>query len=141
MTRAGHWPPGAIDGFDLKTPRKASRLLTSHYASGAMTDVPATNRVTAAFAAGRAPGWGRTGVRRRIARGSRSVAAEFRPELSDIRAPTSDRNREVPPEVRDESAIAERRYLAKGPMGRLDRVAEDGSTREWKGAKSLLLAS
>jgi putative transposase len=44
-------------------------------------------------------------------------------------------------EVHDEWAIAERRYLAEGSMALLDRVADDGSTKEVDGAKSLLLAS
>ena len=44
-------------------------------------------------------------------------------------------------EVRDEWAIAERPYLAEGSTARLDPTADDGSTREVDGAKSLLLAS
>jgi putative transposase len=44
-------------------------------------------------------------------------------------------------EVHDEWAIAERRYLAEGSMALLDRVGDDGSTKEVDGAKSLLLAS
>jgi putative transposase len=44
-------------------------------------------------------------------------------------------------EVHDEWAIAERRYLAEGSMALLDRVADDGTTKEVDGAKSLLLAS
>ncbi len=44
-------------------------------------------------------------------------------------------------EVHDEWAIAERRYLAEGSMALLDRVADDGSSKEVEGAKSLLLAS
>ena len=44
-------------------------------------------------------------------------------------------------EVHDEWAIAERRYLAEGSMALLDRVTDDGSTKEVDGAKSLLLAS
>jgi len=44
-------------------------------------------------------------------------------------------------EVHDEWAIAERRYLAEGSMALLDRLADDGQTKEVDGAKSLLLAS
>jgi len=44
-------------------------------------------------------------------------------------------------ETHDEWAIAERRYLAEGSMALLDRLADDGSTKEVDGAKSLLLAS
>ena len=44
-------------------------------------------------------------------------------------------------EVHDEWAIAERRYLAEGSMALVDRVTDDGSTKEVDGAKSLLLAS
>jgi transposase-like protein len=44
-------------------------------------------------------------------------------------------------EVHDEWAIAERRYLAEGSMALLDRVVDDGLTKEVDGAKSLLLAS
>ncbi len=44
-------------------------------------------------------------------------------------------------EVHDEWAIAERRYLAEGSMALLDRVPDDGLTKEVDGAKSLLLAS
>jgi putative transposase len=44
-------------------------------------------------------------------------------------------------EVHDEWAIAERRYLAEGSMALLDRLPDDGSTKEVDGAKSLLLAS
>ena len=44
-------------------------------------------------------------------------------------------------EVHDEWAIAERRYLADGSMALLDRVTDDGATKEVDGAKSLLLAS
>ena len=44
-------------------------------------------------------------------------------------------------EIHDEWAIAERRYLAEGSMALLDRVTDDGSSKEVDGAKSLLLAS
>ena len=44
-------------------------------------------------------------------------------------------------ETHDEWAIAERRYLAEGSMALLDRLTDDGSTKEVDGAKSLLLAS
>jgi hypothetical protein len=44
-------------------------------------------------------------------------------------------------EVHDERAIAGRPYLAEGSMALPDRVADDGSTKEAEGAKSLLLAS
>ena len=44
-------------------------------------------------------------------------------------------------EVHDEWAVAERRYLAEGSMALLDRLADDGSTKEVDGAKNLLLAS
>lgn len=44
-------------------------------------------------------------------------------------------------ETHDEWAIAERRYLAEGSMALLDRAADDGTTKEVDGAKSLLLAS
>ena len=44
-------------------------------------------------------------------------------------------------EVHDEWAIAERRYLAEGSMALLDRLADDGDTKEVDGGKSLLLAS
>jgi len=44
-------------------------------------------------------------------------------------------------EVHDEWAIAERRYLAEGSMALLDRVLDDGLTKEVDGGKSLLLAS
>jgi transposase-like protein len=44
-------------------------------------------------------------------------------------------------EVHDEWAIAERRYLAEGSMALLDRLTDDGQTKEVDGAKSLLLAS
>jgi putative transposase len=44
-------------------------------------------------------------------------------------------------EVHDEWAIAERRYLAEGSMALLDRLADDGQTKEVDGAKNLLLAS
>ena len=40
-------------------------------------------------------------------------------------------------EVHDEWAIAERRYLAEGSMSLLDRVGDDGSTKEVDGAKGL----
>jgi transposase-like protein len=44
-------------------------------------------------------------------------------------------------EVHDEWAVAERRYLAEGSMALLDRVPDDGLTKEVDGGKSLLLAS
>lgn len=44
-------------------------------------------------------------------------------------------------EIHDEWAIAERRYLAEGSMALLDRLTEDGQTKEVDGAKNLLLAS
>jgi transposase-like protein len=44
-------------------------------------------------------------------------------------------------EVHDEWAIAERRYLAEGSMALLDRVGDDGPTKEVDQGKSLLLAS
>lgn len=44
-------------------------------------------------------------------------------------------------EVHDEWAIAERRYLSEGSMALLDRLADDGQTKEVDGAKNLLLAS
>jgi transposase-like protein len=44
-------------------------------------------------------------------------------------------------EVHDEWAIAERRYLAEGSMALLDRLTDDGQTKEVEGAKNLLLAS
>ncbi len=44
-------------------------------------------------------------------------------------------------ETHDEWAIAERRYLAEGSMALLDRLTDDGTTKEVDGAKSLLLAS
>jgi putative transposase len=44
-------------------------------------------------------------------------------------------------EVHDEWAVSERRYLAEGSMALLDRVTDDGHTKEVDGAKSLLLAS
>jgi len=44
-------------------------------------------------------------------------------------------------EIHDEWAIAERRYLAEGSMALLDRVAEDGQTKEVERAKTVLLAS
>jgi transposase-like protein len=44
-------------------------------------------------------------------------------------------------EVHDEWAIAERRYLAEGSMALLDRVGDDGPTKEVDEGKSLLLAS
>ena len=44
-------------------------------------------------------------------------------------------------EVHDEWAIAERRYLAEGSMALLDRVPDDGGTKEVDGGRSLLLAS
>jgi hypothetical protein len=57
------------------------------------------------------------------AAGTRSVAAEFRPKLSDMRAPTSNGTGPVPPGVHDEWEMAERRCLAKGSMALLDRAA------------------
>jgi putative transposase len=44
-------------------------------------------------------------------------------------------------EVHDEWAIAERRYLAEGSMGLLDRTPDDDPTKEVDGGKNLLLAS
>jgi transposase-like protein len=44
-------------------------------------------------------------------------------------------------EIHDEWAIAERRYLAEGSMALLDRLTDDGQTKEVDGAKNLLLAS
>jgi len=44
-------------------------------------------------------------------------------------------------EIHDEWAIAERRYLSEGSMTLLDRLTEDGQTKEVDGAKNLLLAS
>jgi transposase-like protein len=44
-------------------------------------------------------------------------------------------------EVHDEWAIAERRYLAEGSMAVLDRVSDDGQTKEVDEGESLLLAS
>jgi len=44
-------------------------------------------------------------------------------------------------EIHDEWAIAERRYLAEGSMALLDRIAEDGQTKEVERAKTVLLAS
>jgi putative transposase len=44
-------------------------------------------------------------------------------------------------EIHDEWAIAERRYLSEGSMARLDRVTDDGSTKEVERAKTVLLAS
>jgi putative transposase len=44
-------------------------------------------------------------------------------------------------ETHDEWAVADRRYLAEGTMALLDRLADDGSTKEVDGAKNLLLAS
>jgi putative transposase len=44
-------------------------------------------------------------------------------------------------EIHDEWAIAERRYLSEGSMALLDRLTEDGQTKEVDGAKNLLLAS
>ena len=44
-------------------------------------------------------------------------------------------------EVHDEWAVVDRRYLSEGSMALLDRLIDDGSTKEVEGAKSLLLAS
>ena len=44
-------------------------------------------------------------------------------------------------EIHDEWAIATRRYLSEGSMAKLDRVADDGITKEVEGARELLLAS
>ena len=64
------------------------------------------------------------------------VAGIFRNEANVLRLTGA-----VLLEVHDEWAIAERRYLAEGSTARLDPTADDGSTREADGAKSLLLAS
>jgi len=44
-------------------------------------------------------------------------------------------------EIHDEWAIAERRYLSEGSMALLDRLDDDGVTKEVDGARALLLAS
>jgi putative transposase len=44
-------------------------------------------------------------------------------------------------EIHDEWAIAERRYLSEGSMALLDRLDDDGATKEVDGARALLLAS
>ena len=44
-------------------------------------------------------------------------------------------------EIHDEWAIATRRYLSEGSMAKLDRVTDDGVTKEVDGARELLLAS
>jgi transposase-like protein len=44
-------------------------------------------------------------------------------------------------EIHDEWAIATRRYLSEGSMAKLDRVTDDGVTKEVEGARELLLAS
>jgi putative transposase len=44
-------------------------------------------------------------------------------------------------EIHDEWAVAERRYLAEGSMALLDRLGDDGATKEVDGARALLLAS
>jgi hypothetical protein len=41
----------------------------------------------------------------------------------------------------DEWQVASRRYLSEGSMALLDRLADDGTTKEVDGAKALLLAS
>ena len=47
----------------------------------------------------------------------------------------------VLPEVHDEWAIAERRYLSEASMARLDPARDDQTTKEVEGAKTVLLAS
>jgi transposase-like protein len=44
-------------------------------------------------------------------------------------------------EIHDEWAVAERRYLSEGSMALLDRLDDDGATKEVDGARALLLAS
>ena len=44
-------------------------------------------------------------------------------------------------EIHDEWAVAERRYLSEGSMALLDRLDDDGVTKEVDGARALLLAS
>jgi transposase-like protein len=44
-------------------------------------------------------------------------------------------------EIHDEWAVAERRYLGEGSMALLDRLGDDGATKEVDGARALLLAS
>jgi putative transposase len=44
-------------------------------------------------------------------------------------------------EIHDEWAIATRRYLSENSMAKLDRVDDDGVTKEVEGARELLLAS
>ncbi len=44
-------------------------------------------------------------------------------------------------EVHDEWAVATRRYLSEGSMALLDRLGDDGTTKEVDGANELLLAS
>jgi transposase-like protein len=44
-------------------------------------------------------------------------------------------------EIHDEWAVAERRYLSEGSMALLDRLDDDGATKEVVGARALLLAS
>ena len=43
-------------------------------------------------------------------------------------------------EIHDEWAVVERRYLAEGSMALLDRVGDDGLTKEVDRADNLLLA-
>ena len=44
-------------------------------------------------------------------------------------------------EVNDEWQVASRRYLSEGYMALLDRLDDDGVTKELDGARALLLAS
>ena len=44
-------------------------------------------------------------------------------------------------EIHDEWQVASRRYLSEGSMALLDRLDDDGVTKELDGARALLLAS
>ena len=44
-------------------------------------------------------------------------------------------------EIHDEWQVASRRYLSEGSMALLDRLDDDGVTKELDGSRALLLAS